>query len=89
MTTGEASEEQATRGRGDRFFMTPLREDPRRRLLKRHPDNPLLTAFDWPYFVNTVFNPGAVRLASGEIQSRAPSRIYTSRVQATRRETKA
>ena len=46
--------------------MTPLREDPRRRLLKRHPDNPLLTAFDWPYFVNTVFNPGAVRLPSGE-----------------------
>jgi predicted GH43/DUF377 family glycosyl hydrolase len=26
----------------------------------------LLTAFDWPYFVNTVFNPGAVRLSSGE-----------------------
>jgi len=46
--------------------MPPLREDPRRRLLKRHPSNPLLTAFDWPYFVNTVFNPGAVRLPSGE-----------------------
>lgn len=40
--------------------------DPRRRLLQRHPDNPLLTAVDWPYFVNTVFNAAAVRLASGE-----------------------
>lgn len=46
--------------------MPPVREDPRRRLLKRHPNNPLLTAFDWPYFVNTVFNPGAIRLPSGE-----------------------
>jgi len=40
--------------------------DPRRRLLARHPDNPLLSAFDWPYFVNTVFNAGATRLQSGE-----------------------
>ena len=47
--------------------MPPLREDPRQRLLQRHPNNPLLTAFDWPYFVNTVFNPGAARLPSGEI----------------------
>ncbi len=46
--------------------MPPTREDPRRRLLKRHPDNPILTSFDWPYFVNTVFNPGAARLPSGE-----------------------
>ncbi len=46
--------------------MPPSREDPRRRLLKRHPKNPLLTAFDWPYFVNTVFNAGAVRLRGGE-----------------------
>lgn len=46
--------------------MPPAREDPRRRLLQRHPTNPLLTAFDWPYFVNTVFNPGATRLPSGE-----------------------
>ncbi len=41
-------------------------EDPRRRLLKRHPSNPLLTAYDWPYFINTVFNTGAVQLPSGE-----------------------
>lgn len=46
--------------------MVPTREDPRRRLLKRHKDNPILTAFDWPYFVNTVFNPAAIRLESGE-----------------------
>lgn len=43
-----------------------MSEDPRGRLLKRHPRNPILTAFEWPYFVNTVFNPGAVRLPSGE-----------------------
>lgn len=41
-------------------------KDPRRRLLQRHPSNPLLTAYDWPYFVNTVFNTGAVQLPSGE-----------------------
>ncbi len=46
--------------------MPSMSEDPRRRLLKRHPRNPILTAFEWPYFVNTVFNPGAVRLPSGE-----------------------
>ena len=46
--------------------MPPVRDDPRRRLLRRHPDNPLLTSFEWPYFVNTVFNPGAVRVLSGE-----------------------
>jgi predicted GH43/DUF377 family glycosyl hydrolase len=43
-----------------------VRVDRRRRLLTRHPDNPLLTAADWPYFANSVFNAGAVRLASGE-----------------------
>jgi predicted GH43/DUF377 family glycosyl hydrolase len=34
-------------------------------LLVRHPGNPILTSEDWPYPVNTVFNPGAVRLADG------------------------
>ena len=34
-------------------------------LLVRHPRNPILTREDWPYPVNTVFNPGAVRLADG------------------------
>jgi len=46
--------------------MPAMKDDPRRRLLQRHPANPILTAHDWPYFVNTVFNPGAVHLPSGE-----------------------
>ncbi len=37
-----------------------------RALLTRHPDNPILTAAHWPYEVNAVFNPGAVRLPNGE-----------------------
>lgn len=41
-------------------------QDTRQRLFRRHPDNPILCAADWPYFVNTVFNAGATRLASGE-----------------------
>jgi predicted GH43/DUF377 family glycosyl hydrolase len=40
--------------------------DPRLRLLQRYPDNPILTSYHWPYFVNTVFNCGATRLPSGE-----------------------
>ena len=35
-------------------------------LFRRHPGNPLLTAATWPYAANTVFNPGATRLPSGE-----------------------
>lgn len=46
--------------------MTSSHDDPRRRLFTRHPENPILTAHDWPYFVNTVFNPAAVRLPTGE-----------------------
>ncbi len=46
--------------------MSAQASDPRRRLLKRHARNPLLSAFDWPYFINTVFNAGAARLPSGE-----------------------
>ena len=34
-------------------------------LLKRHADNPILTAADWPYPAHTVFNAGATRLADG------------------------
>jgi predicted GH43/DUF377 family glycosyl hydrolase len=30
-----------------------------RELFVRHPGNPILTAADWPYAANTVFNPGA------------------------------
>ena len=38
---------------------------PQRELFRRHPDNPILTAEDWPYPVNAVFNPGAA-LVDGE-----------------------
>ena len=34
-------------------------------LFQRHPDNPILTAADWPYRVNTIFNPGATLLPDG------------------------
>jgi predicted GH43/DUF377 family glycosyl hydrolase len=34
-------------------------------LLKRHDRNPILAAADWPYPVNSVFNPGAARLSDG------------------------
>src|SRR5258708_9217385 len=34
-------------------------------LFRRYEDNPILTAADWPYVVNTVFNPGAIRLQDG------------------------
>ncbi len=35
---------------------------PAAKLVQRHPKNPILTAQDWPYPVNSVFNPGAVLL---------------------------
>ena len=34
-------------------------------LFQRHERNPILTAADWPYPVNTVFNPGATLLPDG------------------------
>jgi predicted GH43/DUF377 family glycosyl hydrolase len=34
-------------------------------LFHRHELNPILTAADWPYPVNSVFNPGAALLADG------------------------
>ncbi len=37
----------------------------RQLLLNRYEKNPILTAADWPYTVNTVFNPGAVLLPDG------------------------
>ena len=33
--------------------------------IERHPNNPILTAANWPYQCNTVFNPGATLLADG------------------------
>ena len=34
-------------------------------LLIRHSGNPILTSKDWPYSINSVFNPGATLLADG------------------------
>jgi hypothetical protein len=34
-------------------------------LFYRHPRNPILTAADWPYPANSVFNAGATRLQDG------------------------
>lgn len=34
-------------------------------LLHRHDRNPILTSADWPYPINTVYNPGATRLPDG------------------------
>ncbi len=34
-------------------------------LLRRHKLNPILTAADWPYPINSVFNPGATLLPDG------------------------
>ncbi len=36
-------------------------------LFHRHHRNPILTAADWPYPVNSVFNPGVTRLPDGTI----------------------
>jgi predicted GH43/DUF377 family glycosyl hydrolase len=33
-----------------------------RELFHRHPGNPILTADDWPYLANAVFNPAAARI---------------------------
>ena len=43
------------------FFETRLKnsDNTYRELFVRHPNNPILTAKDWPYAVNTVFNPSA------------------------------
>ena len=35
-------------------------------LFRRAENNPILTASDWPYQVNSVFNPGASRLSDGQ-----------------------
>lgn len=34
-------------------------------LFDRHPQNPILTAADWPYAIHTAFNPAAARLEDG------------------------
>jgi predicted GH43/DUF377 family glycosyl hydrolase len=39
--------------------------NPRSPLLQRHNRNPILSAADWPYELNTVFNPAATLLKDG------------------------
>jgi predicted GH43/DUF377 family glycosyl hydrolase len=39
--------------------------DKQQHLFHRHPNNPILTASQWPYEVNTAFNPAAARLNDG------------------------
>ena len=34
-------------------------------LFRRHKANPILSAADWPYPINSVFNPGAILLPDG------------------------
>lgn len=43
----------------------PNRNDRCPELFRRHERNPILTAANWPYRVNSVFNPGATLLADG------------------------
>lgn len=38
-----------------------MTREPRKELFSRYEGNPILTAADWPYTVNSVFNPAAVR----------------------------
>ncbi len=45
---------------------TSSRPEAFRELFTRYEGNPILTARDWPYPANTVFNPGAVRLKDGQ-----------------------
>jgi predicted GH43/DUF377 family glycosyl hydrolase len=40
----------------------PVQSIAERELFERHPANPILTADDWPYPVNVVFNPAAAQL---------------------------
>jgi predicted GH43/DUF377 family glycosyl hydrolase len=42
-----------------------MSDDRSEALFQRSPKNPILTAAQWPYAINTVFNPGATRLDDG------------------------
>jgi predicted GH43/DUF377 family glycosyl hydrolase len=55
-------------------------------LFRRAEKNPILTASDWPYPVNSVFNPGAVRLSDGQtlLLARVEDRTGISHLTAAR-----
>lgn len=44
---------------------TPTLNNSNPQIFRRHKLNPILTASNWPYQVNSVFNPGATLLADG------------------------
>jgi predicted GH43/DUF377 family glycosyl hydrolase len=46
----------------DQILLPSRRHPGAQDLLARHPDNPILQPEDWPYPVNSVFNPGVIRL---------------------------
>ena len=55
-------------------------------LFRRDEKNPILTAADWPYLVNSVFNPGATLLADGQtlLLARVEDRTGLSHLNAAR-----
>src|ERR671911_331268 len=55
-------------------------------LFRRHERNPILTAADWPYLVNSVFNPGATLLPDGQtlLLARVEDRTGLSHLNAAR-----
>ena len=55
-------------------------------LFRRDERNPILTAADWPYQVNSVFNPGAVQLSDGQtlLLARVEDRTGISHLTAAR-----
>jgi predicted GH43/DUF377 family glycosyl hydrolase len=55
-------------------------------LFQRYAGNPILTAANWSYPIHSVFNPGAIRLASGEtlLPMRAEDRRGISHLTAAR-----
>ena len=55
-------------------------------LFRRDERNPILRAADWPYPVNSVFNPGAVRLDDGQtlLLARVEDRTGISHLTAAR-----
>jgi predicted GH43/DUF377 family glycosyl hydrolase len=55
-------------------------------LFRRAEGNPILTASEWPYQVNSVFNPGATRLADGQtlLLARVEDRTGLSHLTAAR-----
>jgi predicted GH43/DUF377 family glycosyl hydrolase len=55
-------------------------------LFRRDERNPILTGADWPYQVNSVFNPGATRLSDGQtlLLARVEGRTGISHLTAAR-----